>query len=122
LVSAAVTVVGVTLSCSAAYALSRFRFPGRDGSLRLFLFAQMFPGVVTTIPLYVVLEKLHLLNHLGGLVALVVAPAIAGDYVGDGFAVVALRAGGWALAIGVTAAVVWLGAALGTRGIARIEV
>ena len=48
-VSAAVTVVGVSLSCSAAYALSRFRFPGRDGSLRLFLFAQMFPGVVTTI-------------------------------------------------------------------------
>lgn len=68
IVSAAVTVVGVLLACSAAYALSRFRFPGRAGSLRAFLFSQMFPGVVTTIPLYVVLEKLHLLNHLGGLV------------------------------------------------------
>src|SRR5262249_27041020 len=55
IVSAAVTVVGVLLSCSAAYALSRFRFPGREGSLRAFLFSQMFPGVVTTIPLYVVL-------------------------------------------------------------------
>ena len=76
LVSAAVTVVGVSLSCSAAYALSRFRFPGRDGSLRLFLFAQMFPGVVTTIPLYVVLEKLHLLNHLGGLVLCYATTAI----------------------------------------------
>jgi len=76
LVSAAVTVVGVTLSCSAAYALSRFRFPGRDGSLRLFLLAQMFPGVVTTIPLYVVLEKLHLLNHLGGLVLCYATTAI----------------------------------------------
>ena len=75
-VSAAVTVVGVSLSCSAAYALSRFRFPGRDGSLRLFLFAQMFPGVVTTIPLYVVLEKLHLLNHLGGLVLCYATTAI----------------------------------------------
>ena len=67
-VSAAVTVVGVLLSCSAAYALSRFRFPGRNTSLRAFLFVQMFPGVVTTIPLYLVLEKLHLLDHLGGLV------------------------------------------------------
>lgn len=68
IVSAAVTVVGVAFSCSAAYALSRFRFPGRRTSLRVFLFAQMFPGVVTTIPLYIVLEKLHLLDHLGGLV------------------------------------------------------
>lgn len=76
IVSAAVTVVGVLLSCSAAYALSRFRFPGRRTSLRLFLFAQMFPGVVTTIPLYVVLEKLHLLNQLGGLVLCYATTAI----------------------------------------------
>jgi len=68
IVSAAVTVAGVMLSCSAAYALSRFRFPGRNASLRAFLFVQMFPGVVTTIPLYLVLEKLHLLDHLGGLI------------------------------------------------------
>lgn len=68
IVSAAVTVAGVVLSCSAAYALSRFRFPGRNASLRAFLFVQMFPGVVTTIPLYLVLEKLHLLDHLGGLI------------------------------------------------------
>lgn len=75
-VAGAVTVVGVFLSCSAAYALSRFRFPGRTSSLRMFLFAQMFPGVVTTIPLYVVLEKLHLLNHLGGLVLCYATTAI----------------------------------------------
>ena len=42
-VSAAVTVVGVAFSCSAAYALSRFRFPGRRTSLRVFLFAQVLP-------------------------------------------------------------------------------
>lgn len=76
IVSAAVTVIGVGLSCSAAYALSRFRFPGRTTSLRMFLFVQMFPGVVTTIPLYVVLEKLHLLDHLGGLVLCYATTAI----------------------------------------------
>ena len=75
-VSAAVTVVGVAFSCSAAYALSRFRFPGRRTSLRVFLFAQMFPGVVTTIPLYIILEKLHLLDHLGGLVLCYATTAI----------------------------------------------
>jgi arabinogalactan oligomer/maltooligosaccharide transport system permease protein len=76
IVSVAVTVVGVGLSCSAAYVLSRFRFPGRTSSLRLFLFVQMFPGVVSTIPIYIVLEKLHLLDHLGGLVLCYATTAI----------------------------------------------
>ncbi len=76
LVAAAVTVLGVGFSCSAAYALSRFRFPGRNSSLRLFLLVQMFPSVVTTIPLYVVLEKLHLLDHLLGLVLCYATTAI----------------------------------------------
>jgi arabinogalactan oligomer/maltooligosaccharide transport system permease protein len=76
IVSGAVTAVGVFLACSAAYSLSRFSFPGRGLTLRSFLFSQMFPGVVTTIPLYVFLEKLHLLNHLGGLVLCYATTAI----------------------------------------------
>ncbi len=48
LVSATVTAIGVALACTAGYALSRFRFAGRELSLRSFLFSQMFPGVVTT--------------------------------------------------------------------------
>ena len=68
LVSLAVTVVGLCLACSAAYALSRFRFVGRDFSLRAFFLSQMFPGVVTSIPLYVLLDQLQLLNSLSGLV------------------------------------------------------
>jgi arabinogalactan oligomer/maltooligosaccharide transport system permease protein len=68
IVAAAVTVVGLLLATTAAYALSRFRFPGRDASLRAFLLSQMFPGVVTSIPLYVLLDRLHLLDHLTGLV------------------------------------------------------
>jgi arabinogalactan oligomer/maltooligosaccharide transport system permease protein len=75
-VSAAVTIVGVALACTAAYALSRFRFPGRAASLRGFLLSQMFPGVVTSIPLYVLLDKLGLLNHLVGLVLVYATTAI----------------------------------------------
>jgi arabinogalactan oligomer/maltooligosaccharide transport system permease protein len=75
-VSAAVTVVGVALACSAAYALSRFVFPGRQTSLRAFLISQMFPGVVTSIPLYVLLDRLHLLNRLAGLVLVYATTAI----------------------------------------------
>ena len=75
-VSVAVTIVGVALACSAAYALSRFVFPGRQTSLRAFLISQMFPGVVTWIPLYVLLDRLHLLNRLAGLVLVYATTAI----------------------------------------------
>jgi arabinogalactan oligomer/maltooligosaccharide transport system permease protein len=75
-VATAVTVLGVALACSAAYALSRFRFPGRRTSLRAFLVSQMFPGVVTSIPLYVLLDRLHLLNHMLGLVLVYATTAI----------------------------------------------
>ena len=75
-VAGAVTVVGVALACSAGYALSRFRFVGRQISLRAFLLSQMFPGVVTLIPLYVLLDHLHLLNRLAGLVLVYATTAI----------------------------------------------
>lgn len=75
-VAAAVTVVGVALACSAAYALSRFRFAGRTTTLRAFFLSQMFPGVVTSIPLYVLLDHLGLLNRLAGLVLVYATTAI----------------------------------------------
>ncbi|HWE30171.1 MAG TPA: sugar ABC transporter permease [Polyangia bacterium] len=75
-VALSVTVVGVALACSAAYALSRFTFPGRQTTLRAFLFSQMFPGVVTLIPLYVLFDHLRLLNRLSGLVLVYATTAI----------------------------------------------
>jgi arabinogalactan oligomer/maltooligosaccharide transport system permease protein len=75
-VAALSTLIGVATACSAAYALSRFRFRGRDASLRSFFVTQMFPGVVTTIPLYVLLDRLHLLNQLSGLVLVYAITAI----------------------------------------------
>jgi arabinogalactan oligomer / maltooligosaccharide transport system permease protein len=57
LVASATTVVGVFLSCTAAYAFSRFRFPGRRAGLMSFLVSQMFPGVLTLIPLYIILVQ-----------------------------------------------------------------
>jgi arabinogalactan oligomer/maltooligosaccharide transport system permease protein len=76
IVTTSVTILGVALACTAGYALSRFRFAGRDLSLRGFLISQMFPGVVTTIPLYVLLDMFGLLNHLLGLVLVYANTAI----------------------------------------------
>lgn len=68
LVAGATTAVGLILSVTAAYALSRFRFPGRRASMQTLLVTQMLPGTLMLIPLYSVLEKLRLLNSLSGLV------------------------------------------------------
>jgi arabinogalactan oligomer/maltooligosaccharide transport system permease protein len=67
-VSIATTLVGLLLSITAAYAMSRFRFPGRRAGLQTLLISQMFPATLMLIPLYSILQKLHLLNSLGGLV------------------------------------------------------
>lgn len=57
IVSIATTVVGVFLACTAAYAFSRFRFPGRQTGMMSFLVSQMFPGTLMLIPLYIILVK-----------------------------------------------------------------
>jgi arabinogalactan oligomer/maltooligosaccharide transport system permease protein len=57
IVAAATTVLGVFLACTAGYAFSRFRFPGRRTALMSFLVSQMFPGTLTLIPLYIILVK-----------------------------------------------------------------
>ncbi len=66
-VSLATTLLGVGLATTAAYAFSRFSFPGRRRGMNMLLVTQMFPGVVMMIPLYVILEKLSLLDSLAGL-------------------------------------------------------
>nr|WP_010130161.1 sugar ABC transporter permease [Microbulbifer agarilyticus] len=68
-VAVATTIVGLSLSCTAAYAFSRFRFAGRQRGLTLFLISQMFPAVLMLIPLYViVVQWLGLGNSWLGLI------------------------------------------------------
>ena len=64
----ATTLVGLLMSCTGAYAFSRFRFPGRQAGLTALLLTQIFPGVVMVIPLYILLEYLHLLDTHTGLI------------------------------------------------------
>jgi arabinogalactan oligomer/maltooligosaccharide transport system permease protein len=57
IIAAATTVLGVFLACTAAYAFSRFVFPGRQAGLMSFLVSQMFPGTLMLIPLYIILVQ-----------------------------------------------------------------
>lgn len=75
-VSMAVTLLGVTLASTAAYAFSRFRFAGRQQGLYLFLMTQMFPATMLMLPLYVLLKALHLLDTFAGLVVAYTATAL----------------------------------------------
>ena len=75
-VSGVTTVVALAIACSAAYALSRFDFPGRRSGLRLFLISQMFPSVLSAVPIYILLHRLHLIDNLGGLVLVYAATAV----------------------------------------------
>lgn len=67
-VSVLTTIFGISVACTAAYAFSRFRFAGRRAGLFMFLVSQMFPGVMMMIPLYVIMESLHLLDTMAGLI------------------------------------------------------
>ena len=70
------TLIGVFFSCTAAYALSRYRFPGRRAGLNAFLVTQMFPGTLMMIPLYQVIDALGMLDQVAGLVLVYSTTAI----------------------------------------------
>lgn len=68
IVAAITTLVSLTVSTLAAYAFSRFRFPGRKPLMVLFLTNNMFPTVLLLIPLFTIMRKLGLLYKPASLV------------------------------------------------------
>lgn len=62
LVSTATTIIGVTIAVPAAYAFSRFRFPGRKLLFYSVLLRNMFPAVIFLMPLFIVMKNLQLVN------------------------------------------------------------
>ncbi len=67
-------VVGTLLvSSMAAYALSRFTFPGNRAIYYLFVSGLMFPVFLALVPLYFVVQDLHLLGTKFGLIIVYIA-------------------------------------------------
>ena len=67
-VSFASTVLGVTVAVPAAYAFSRFRFPGRNLLFYGVLLRNMFPAVVFLMPLFIMMRWLGLVNTQASLI------------------------------------------------------
>jgi len=77
IVSFLTTILGVFLACTAAYAFSRFQFPGRRAGMMSFLVSQMFPGTLLLVPIYIIITQwLGLGNSFIGLVLVYSVTAI----------------------------------------------
>lgn len=60
----------VLVSSLAAYAFSRLHFPGRNVIFYIFLAAMMIPLPAGFVPVYVLLNKLHIVNRTGYVLAM----------------------------------------------------
>lgn len=69
IVAVGATAVGLAAAIPAAYAFSRFRFPGRRALLVGFLTANMFPIVLLILPIFVLMRMLGLLDTFVGVIA-----------------------------------------------------
>ena len=68
LVAAWVTFLTVLTSSTGAFAFARMKWRGRDMIFLLYLGTMMVPGVVTIIPNYALMVRLHLLDSFSGLI------------------------------------------------------
>jgi raffinose/stachyose/melibiose transport system permease protein len=60
------TVLAVGLGSTAAFALSRYEFRGREAIFATFMVGLLFPASVASLPLYLLLEQIGLLENLFG--------------------------------------------------------
>ena len=69
-VASGTVLLGLSFSLTAAYAFSRFRFPGRRTLMLTFLLINMFPVILLIIPLFIIMKQLGLLDtHLALILA-----------------------------------------------------
>jgi len=67
-VAGASTVLSVVVSMYAAYALARIRFAGRSAFGFLMLVTQMFPHILLVVPLFLIIQRIGLLNTHAALI------------------------------------------------------
>lgn len=111
-VSLATSVAAIVIATPTAYALARWEFLGKQGGMRALLMTQMFPGVASAVPLYLILDALHLLDTRSGLVLVYAATAVP-------FAIFQLRGAFLAIPVDLEEAAMVDGA---TRGEAFLKV
>lgn len=70
IVAGGVGLVTLALASTAAYSLSRFRYPGRRVASQLILLVYLFPGILLVIPAFSMMTRVGLYNSLLGVVVM----------------------------------------------------
>jgi arabinogalactan oligomer/maltooligosaccharide transport system permease protein len=68
IVTLGTTLIGVVISATTGYAVSRMRFPGYRKFMWALLVTQMFPVAVLMVPMYQILSELRLIDSYLGLI------------------------------------------------------
>ncbi|MBC7543101.1 MAG: carbohydrate ABC transporter permease [Candidatus Sericytochromatia bacterium] len=68
LVASLVTIGSLVVNSMAAFAFAKYRFKGRDSLFALLLSLLIVPGQVTMFPVFLLMNKLHMINHFSGLI------------------------------------------------------
>ena len=66
--SVAVTAISLIINSMAGYAFAKFRFHGRDPLFKLLLSSLVIPAQVTMLPLFLMLNKMGLINTYAGVI------------------------------------------------------
>ena len=75
-VSLIVTLTGVVFASTSGYALSRFKFKGREFGMTAILTTQMFPATMLLLPFFILLSYLGLINSYIGLIIIYSSTAL----------------------------------------------
>jgi len=75
-ISLLVTLTGVIFASTAGYALSRFKFRGREFGMTALLTTQMFPATMLLLPFFILLSYLGLINSYIGLIIIYSSTAL----------------------------------------------
>ncbi|MFD1773866.1 carbohydrate ABC transporter permease [Paenibacillus rhizophilus] len=75
-IAALQTLGQLVVGLAAAFAFAHYRFPGRDALFFFVLMTMMIPPQVTMVPVYMIVNEMHLLNTFGG----VIVPHLASGY------------------------------------------
>lgn len=79
-------IIGVLLTLLTSYAVSRFRFRGRQTALSTVLILGMFPGFMSMIAIYLLLKEWNLLDtHIALIIVYAAGAPLGGTFIAKGF-------------------------------------
>lgn len=78
-------IIQTVIVLGTSYALSRLRFTGRQGIMKLVLVLGMFPGFLSTIIIYFTLQLINLDSNIFSLILIYIASSAMQYYIAKGF-------------------------------------